>query len=172
MGKTLERLSLTALGACMVGMMGVIVVQVTCSALDLNPVVAFDRSWALVDTAITLNSLLDLQWHLLVITGLLPAGLVWLSDSHVRVDFLYQTLGSRTQARINLAGNVLFAAPFLALALPAAWNFSARAWRSDEGSSNGGLADLWLIKSMLPLGLTLLAVTVLVETWRLLRAVR
>ncbi|WP_417719985.1 TRAP transporter small permease subunit [Salipiger sp.] len=172
MGKSLERLSLTVLGACLVGMMFVIVVQVACSAFDLNPLVAFDRARSLVGGAITLNSLLDLQWHLLVITGLLPAGLVWMMDGHVRVDFLYQTFRPRRQARINLAGNLIFAAPFLALALPAAWNFTSRAWRSDEGSSNGGLADLWLIKAILPLGLALLAVAVLVECWRLLRAVR
>ncbi len=172
MGKRLERLSLTVLGAGLVVMMGVIVVQVACSALDVNPLMSFDHARALVADAITLNSLLDLQWHLLVITGLLPAGLVWLSDSHVRVDFLYQARHPRTRGRINLCGNLLFAAPFLALALPAAWNFTARAWRADEGSSNGGLVDLWLIKGMLPLGLTLLAVAVLVESWRLLRMVR
>lgn len=172
MGKTLERLSLSVLGACVVGMMGVIVVQVLCSALDVNPLLVFDRARVLLGQSISLNSLLDLQWHLLVITGLLPAGLVWLTDSHVRVDFLYQAFGPRRQARINLAGNLLFAAPFLVLALPAAWNFTARAWRADEGSSNGGLADLWLIKAMLPLGLALLALAVLVESWRLMRGVR
>ena len=56
--------------------------------------------------------------------------------------------------------------------LPAAWRFMLRAWTSDEGSRNGGLADLWLIKAVLPLGLALLAVAVLAETTRLARATR
>ncbi|MEM7521908.1 MAG: TRAP transporter small permease subunit, partial [Pseudomonadota bacterium] len=115
---------------------------------------------------------LDFQWHLLVITGLLPAGLVWLMDRHVRVDFIYAGQSSRTKARINLTGNLLFALPFFALVLPAAWGFVIRAWTSDEGSRNGGLNDLWLIKSFLPLGLGLLALAVAFETFRLLKAAR
>jgi len=171
-GVRLEKLCLSVLGGGLIGLMCIIVLQVLCSAFDVNPLVAFDRAWVLIGTAITLNSLQDLQWHLLVITGLLPAGLVWLTDRHVRVDFLYQTLRPRAQARINFGGNLLFAAPFMALAVPAAWNFTARAWRADEGSSSGGLTDLWVIKSMLPLGLLLFAVAILFETRQLLRTVR
>ena len=107
--------------------------------------------------------------HLLVITGLLPAGLVWLSNAHVRVDFFYQPRSDRTKARIDLAGNLLFALPFLVMVLPAAWDFTHRAWRSDEGSASGGLNDLWLIKAFLPLGMALLALALAVETLRLLR---
>ena len=168
----IEQVCLSALGVCLIVLMGAIVVQVVCSALDINPVASFATGHVLLGDAITLNSLLDFQWHLLVISGLLPAGLVWLMDRHIRVDFLYQRRGLRGQARINLLGNLLFAGPFFALVLPAAWDFTRRAWVSDEGSRNGGLNDLWLIKAVLPLGLGLLALAVLVETIRLLRAAR
>jgi TRAP-type mannitol/chloroaromatic compound transport system permease small subunit len=47
-----------------------------------------------------------------------------------------------------------------------------RAWTSDEAARNGGLNDLWLIKAVLPLGLALLALAVVIETLRLLRAAR
>jgi len=96
----------------------------------------------------------------LVITGLLPAGLVWLMDRHVRVDFIYDKFATKTKARINLIGNVLFAAPFFALVLPAAWNFMLRAWTSDERSNSGGLNDLWLVKAFIPIGLGLLALAI------------
>jgi len=128
--------------------------------------------YLLLGDAMTLNSLLDLQWHLLVITGLLPAGLVWLMDRHVRVDFIYDRRSDRTKNRINLVGNLLFAAPFFALVLPAAWAFMQRAWSSDEGSRSGGLNDLWIIKAVIPLGLGMLALAVLIETLRLIRRVR
>lgn len=172
MFKRIENLSLSVLGVCLIVLMMAIVAQVICSLFDVNPIAAFDRAYALIGDEITLNSMLDFQWHLLVVTGLLPAGLVWLMDRHVRVDFLYQRQSPTRQNRINLTGNVVFAAPFFALVLPAAWTFTSRAWSSDEGSRNAGLNDLWLIKSVLPLGLGLLALAIVVETVRLLRTIR
>ncbi|WP_421853204.1 TRAP transporter small permease subunit [Oricola sp.] len=163
---------LGVLAVATIVLMGLIVLQVLFSAADINPVLTFETSLPLIGKAVTLNSLLDLQWHLLVIIGLLPAGIIWLVDRHVRVDFFYQTRGPRWQARLNLLGNVLFAAPFFALVLPASWNFMARAWKADEGSRNAGLNDLWLIKAVLPLGLALLALAVLIETLRLIREAR
>lgn len=161
-----------ALAIALLILMLAIVLQVICSAADVNPVLRWGVDLPLFGDAITLNSLLDLQWHLLLVAGLLPAGLAWIGDHHVRVDFLYQNRAARTRARIDLLGNLLFAAPFLALALPAAWTFLLRAWTSDEGARNGGLNDLWLIKSILPLGLALLALAVCAETIRLARAAR
>jgi len=172
MRQRIEYLCLGTLSVCLIVLMVAIVLQVVCSALDVNPVAVFEQARLLVGDAVTLNSLLDFQWHLLVITGLLPAGLVWLMDRHVRVDFFYQRQSKRAQARINLAGNLIFAAPFFALVLPAAWTFMMRALVSDEGSRNAGLNDLWLIKTVIPFGLGLLALAVLVETIRLLRAAR
>ncbi|MEO1475854.1 MAG: TRAP transporter small permease subunit [Pseudomonadota bacterium] len=156
----------------MIILMCAIGLQVIFSAFDINPIVAFDREYTVVGKAITLNSLLDLQWHLLVIIGLLPVGLVWALGRHVRVDFIYNTMSPRGQARVNLLGNLVFAAPFFVLMLPAAWTFMMRAWTSDEGSASGGLSDLWLIKAALPLGLGLLALAIVVETVRLVRQIR
>lgn len=174
-GETLETLrgiGLRLLAVSVAVLMLAIVVQVVCSALDINPIVAFGSDQPILGKAITLNSLLDFQWHLLVMIGLIPVGLVWTLGNHVRVDFIYNTFSDRTKARINLAGNLLFAAPFFFLMLPAAWKFMLRAWSSDEGSASGGLNDLWLIKAVLPLGLGLLALAILVETARLVRQIR
>ncbi|MCK8463781.1 TRAP transporter small permease subunit [Aliiroseovarius sp. S1339] len=172
MFKGLQSATMGALAVALIVMMCGIVVQVLFSALDINPITAFEASLPVLGKAITLNSLLDLQWHLLVIVGLTPAGMVWLMNKHVRVDFLYQSSSDRVKARIDLAGNLVFAVPFFALGLPAAWNFMQRAWSSDEGSRNGGLNDLWLIKAVLPLGLGLLALAILIETFRLIRSIR
>lgn len=161
--------SVTAFAAALLVLMISIVLQVLFSALDINPIFSLQADWLLIGDAITLNSLLDFQWHLLVITGLLPAGIVWLRDKHVRVDFLYQNRSDRFQSRIDVIGNVIFAAPFLALAIPASMDFLHRAWSADEGARNGGLNDLWVIKAMLPLGLTILGLAILFESIRLIR---
>lgn len=140
-----------------------IVVQVACSFFDINPLVAFTASVPVLGRAVTLNSLLDLQWHFLVIIGLLPSALVWRRDRHVRVDFLYAGWTSRRRARIDLIGHLLLTAPFLAMCIPASWTFMERAWASAEMSPNGGLTDRFLIKAMLPAGLTFLAVALVAD---------
>ncbi|MCY4209261.1 MAG: TRAP transporter small permease subunit [Roseovarius sp.] len=168
----IRQVSLTLLATLLVILMMAIVLQVIGSALDVNPLVGFSGDLPFVGKAISLNSILDFQWHLLVITGLLPVGLVWLADKHVRVDFLYDTRSEGWKARLNILGNLVFAMPFFFLILPASWNFMLRAWTSDEGSRNGGLKDLWLIKAVLPLGLLMLLFAILLETYRLIRAAR
>lgn len=138
--------------------------QVLFSVLDINPVLVFDADLPLLGSALTLNSLLDFQWHLLVVVALLPAGLVWLRDGHVRVDFIYANQSGRRKATIELVGHVVFTAPFLAMCVPAAWSFMMSAYRSGQGSANGGLNDLFLIKATLPLGLALLALVLVFDT--------
>ncbi len=158
-----ERLVLNAFGLLVVVLMAAIVAQVICSRLDINPIAEFAISWPVVGTRITLNSLLDAQWHLLVLIALLPAWLVWRRDGHVRVDFIYAKLAPGTRSLIELAGHVIFAAPFLFVSIPAAWSFMESALRSGQGSSNDGLNDLFLIKGALPFGLAFLAVVMVVD---------
>ena len=168
----MTRFAMNALAIALLVMLGAIVVQVFCSVFDINPIWTFDRVLPFVGKAVTLNSLLDFQWHLLVVIGLLPAGLVWLRDQHVRVDFLYSGRSDRSKSRIDILGNLIFAGPFFAMMAPASWDFLLRAWRSGEGSRNDGINDLWLVKAVLPIGIALLALAVLIETIRLIRAAR
>lgn len=168
-GRGLSDVSISALAVLVHVLMVAIVLQVLFSFLDLNPIVVFENSWPLVGDAITLNSLLDFQWHLLAMIALLPAGIVWLRDRHVRVDFIHSRLSARWRAIVDLVGNLVFATPFLVLSTLAAWDFTGRAWRIDEGSASAGLEDLWLVKGMLPLGLSILGLAVALECVRLLR---
>ena len=75
---------LRALSWLVILLMLAIVLQVLCSALDINPLAQFASALPLLGKGLTLNSLLDLQWHLLVIVGLLPAGVAkrWDSPPH------------------------------------------------------------------------------------------
>ncbi len=163
---------MSALAVLVIMLMLCVVLQVICSYFDINPLVAFSSRHTFIGKGITLNSLLDLQWHLFALICLVPSGAVLLRDRHVRVDFLYDTLRPGARRLIDLGGHVVFALPFFAMALPAAWDFAMRARRSGEGSRNGGLDDLWLIKLVLPFGLGLLALAIMLESWRLIRAER
>ena len=83
---------------------------------------------------------------------MLPAGLVWLKDQHVRVDFFYAKQSARVKNTVDVIGNLLFALPFFFLIIPSSIDFAQRALSSGEGSRNSGLNDLWVIKSVLPMG--------------------
>ena len=160
---------LDVLACAVLALMALVGAQVALSLFDINPVVVFAAALPLLGEAVTLNSLLDLQWHLFALIALLPSGLVLLRGRHVRVDFIYAGLSARRRRLIDLAGHLVFAAPFFVMAVPAGWDFTRRAWLSDEGSRSGGLSDLWLIKAVLPLGLGLLALAVAWEAVRLIR---
>ncbi|SMF47689.1 Tripartite ATP-independent transporter, DctQ component [Tistlia consotensis] len=162
-----ERVLLNGFAVLLLLLMLCICAQVLCSALDLNPLATFQTALPLLGRALTINSLLDLQWHLLVVIGLLPAGLVWRRDGHVRVDFLYAGFRARTKAGVDLAGLLVFTLPFLLLSVPAGWSFMLRAWSSSEMSPNGGLTDRFLVKSLLPAGLAILLLVALLDLWPL-----
>ena len=160
---------LTLCAIAILAMMIAVVVQIITSRVGVTTIVAFDASWPLFGNAITLNSLSDFQWYLLATVALLPAGVVWLRDRHVRVDFAYCRFGLRGKAAVDLGGLIVFALPFLVLIIPYAWEATLQSLARGEKSPNGGLIDRYLVRSMLPIGLGLLLLAMLFEAWQLLR---
>jgi TRAP-type mannitol/chloroaromatic compound transport system permease small subunit len=78
------------------------------------------------------------------------AGYALLKDGHVRVDIFYREASKRRRAQIDIAGSLLFIAPFLVLLTLYAWPYVSRSWAMAESSPNfGGLPGLFLLKSFL-----------------------
>lgn len=165
MGRVLMRLGATAI----VIMMIAIVVQVLASRMGVTVVVTMNGNGPLFGSTVTLNSLADLQWYLLALVALLPAGVIWLRDAHVRVDFLYSAFGARGRSVVNLVGHLVFALPFLIFMIPDAWELGARAFARGEGSPNGGLGARFLPRGAMAIGFALLLAAILFETWRILK---
>ena len=163
------RILLNLCAIAIFAMMIAVVIQVIASRMGLTTIMAFDSSWPLFGNAITLNSLSDFQWYLLAVVALLPAGIVWLRDRHVRVDFAYCRFGLHGKAAVDLGGLIVFALPFLVLIIPYAWEATLQSLARGEKSPNGGLIDRYLVRSMLPIGLGLLLLAMLFEAWQLLR---
>jgi len=160
-------MTLCAIGVLI--MMIAVVIQVMASRLGVTVVFTLPGKWPLLGDEITLNSLTDLQWHLLAAVALLPVGVIWLRDAHVRVDFAYSSFRPSMQAALNLLGHAIFALPFLLLVIPDAWDITLKAFERGERSFNGGLIDRYLVRAVLPIGLTLLLMAVVFETWQLVR---
>jgi TRAP-type mannitol/chloroaromatic compound transport system permease small subunit len=102
------------------------------------------------------NAWLEAQWHLFAGMVMLGGARVLRANAHVRVDVIYGRLSSRNQARIDLAGFVLFLLPVCGFLLAQTWPMFLGAWLSDEVSANAGGLPLWPAKMMLPLGFGLL----------------
>ena len=100
----------------------------------------------------------ELQWHLFAVGWLIGLAYAMKLDGHVRVDVLADRLRPRTRAWIELIGLVLFVLPLCYIMIRDGWPFVERAWRINEVSAApGGLPHRWVIKSVIILAFSLLA---------------
>ena len=102
----------------------------------------------------------EIQWHLYSTGFLWGLSLAYKNDSHIRVDVLRERLSNRMKAWIDLYGILLLLLPFIFLILFYAMPFVWASLAVDERSqAHGGLGYRWIIKSMLPFGFLLLALS-------------
>lgn len=79
-------------------------------------------------------------------------------DQHVRVDIVSRKLSPRARAWIEILGVLLFLLPWIGLVLWSSWGFVQLSWMVREPSPNAdGLPGLFLVKSVIPLAMTVLA---------------
>ena len=99
----------------------------------------------------------ELEWHLFGFIFLIGAGYTLLHDGHVRVDIIYQRLGIKGRAWINLLGVILFLIPGCIMVITTSWQFAANSFAMMEGSPDpGGIPFRFIIKGCIPVGFTLL----------------
>ena len=103
------------------------------------------------------NAWLEIQWYLFGAMFLLGAGYTLKHNGHVRIDILYNRLGPRGQAWIDLAGGLLFLLPMAVLLAWLAWPMFYEAWITQEHSPDAGGLVRWPVKLLLPAGFGLLA---------------
>ncbi len=99
----------------------------------------------------------ELEWHLFGFIFLVGAGYTLLHDGHVRVDIIYQRLGLKGRAWVNLIGVIFFLIPGCLLVIITSWKFVLNAWLMMEGSPDpGGIPFRYLIKGTIPVGFALM----------------
>ncbi len=101
----------------------------------------------------------EMEWHLFAFIFLIGAGYTLLRDGHVRVDIIYQKLGPKGQAWINLAGVLLFLIPGCLMIIVTSLQFVQSSFIIMEGSPDpGGIPHRWLIKACIPGGFILVLI--------------
>ncbi len=86
--------------------------------------------------------------HALVLSlGLAGA---WQRDGHVRIDIFYRNWSAQQRRRLNRVGTLLLAVPFAIFVLWSCFDYVQVAWQRQESSAEpGGLAWLWLLKTLM-----------------------
>jgi len=104
----------------------------------------------------------ELEWHLHGMLFLFWLGYAYVRNVHVRIDVFTGHLPPRRQAWLEIFGIVIFAIPYSALATYYSWSFVAVSYLQNESSdAPNGLANRWIIKGCLFLGLVLIDFAVL-----------
>ncbi|MBX9926010.1 MAG: TRAP transporter small permease subunit [Hyphomicrobiaceae bacterium] len=108
----------------------------------------------------------ELEWHLMAPICLLGLSYALLHDGHVKVDILYGRFPYRVQKIIDLVSMILvcLVVGLLAyLSLP----YVEQSYSIGEKSPDpGGLTNRWILKSLLPIGFSLLLIQSVAATLR------
>ena len=89
---------------------------------------------------------------------LLGAAYTFVDDEHVRVDIFYRRFSPRQKAWVNAVGGIVFLLPVSLFLLGISWSFVSESWAIKESSGDaGGIAAIYLLKSLLPLAAFTLA---------------
>ena len=109
----------------------------------------------------------ELQWHLYGVGIMLGLSYCVVTDSHIRLDLLYDRFPQRGKEQVELFGNLVLLLPIVAIILLHGWPFLVESWRVGESSDSPiGICCRYVIKSFLLIGFGLLGVAALSKTMR------
>lgn len=115
----------------------------------------------------TTSKLGELQWWLFGTLFMVGLSYATLTDCHVRMDLLSNSLPNALRRCIDVMGLALLQIPLLGLLVWKGSLYFYESWRVNESSDNsGGLPWLWIPKGMVVLALALL---LLVSLFHLIR---
>jgi len=93
---------------------------------------------------------------------MVTAGYAYLTDDHVRVDIFYDRAGPRKRAVIDIIGILFGVVPLCIMLGWYAWPYVLASWKIREGAMFfGGIPAAYLLKTMIPVFVVLLAVLAL-----------
>jgi TRAP-type mannitol/chloroaromatic compound transport system permease small subunit len=131
---------------------------VLAARFGVNQIVGWSQPVPLLGDALTVNSLLDLQWSIFALVVLFGGVYALRDDQHVSVDFLSGGFSPRTRLIIRTVGDLFLLVPFAAIIVWYGTKFAMSSFASGEGSTYGGLMDRWIVKACVPFAFALLGI--------------
>jgi TRAP-type mannitol/chloroaromatic compound transport system permease small subunit len=105
---------------------------------------------------LNLTPVSEAQWYLFSLVFLLGAAYALRHDVHVRVVVLYERLGARARAWVDLLGTVVFLVPFSAMMLWVTFPAVRASWQIRETSPDPGGLPRYPIKALILVAFVLL----------------
>ncbi|WP_048645063.1 TRAP transporter small permease subunit [Nitratireductor soli] len=136
---------------------------VLAAQLGINVLAEWAEPVPLFGKALTVNTLLDLQWHIFALIVLFGGVYAFRDNSHVAVDVFSSGLPERAKLALRLFGDLVFLLPFCVIIAWYGYGFAEKAFISSEGSTYGGLLDRWMIKAAIPAAFSLLGLCALLR---------
>lgn len=136
-----------------------VIATVVGSLFQMGSIASWNMDLPILGTGLTINSLNEMQWHLLAVLTMLALPYALAEGRHVRVDMLYAGFNPRRRLVVEVIGDILFLIPFCVVIGWLSIKFATFAYQTGEQSTYGGLTDRWVVKSFLTIGLCLLLVT-------------
>lgn len=94
-------------------------------------------------------------------------------QGHVRVDILYNRLGVKQKALVDLLGGLVFLLPFAGFIIWESWDYVSVSWRIREGSAElSGLPYVYLLKATIFLLALLLIIQGISEILKAIVSIR
>ncbi len=109
----------------------------------------------------------ELEWHLLAAVILLGMSYAIQRGDNVRVDIFYANFRPRLKFAVDLLSGVLMLL-IAGLFVKLSWPYVMQSYSIGEGSPDpGGIPLRWMVKGLIPIGFTLLALQALAALLRL-----
>jgi TRAP-type mannitol/chloroaromatic compound transport system permease small subunit len=114
----------------------------------------------------------ELEWHLMVPICLFGMSYALRHGEHVRVDILFASFSLRARHAIDVLAAAL-AMGFSALVVWLSLAYVGQSWSIGEGTANpGGIEYRYIVKSLIPIGFSLLFLQSLAQLIHSVRAFR
>ena len=96
----------------------------------------------------------EMEWHLHAALFLLALGYAYLKNSHVRIEVIRESFGTKLKSILEILGVLIFVLPYTGLIIYFGLDFVNRSYQINEVSAAlTGLTHRWIIKSFIPLGM-------------------
>ncbi|WP_434639370.1 TRAP transporter small permease subunit [Klebsiella sp. I138] len=108
------------------------------------------------------TGLQEAEWHLHTLLFIFLFAGVMVKDMNVRVDVFRENFSEKNRLKVDLCGSLFLALPYLLSVIYFGFHFAMMSFEQGEGSiSSHGIANRWLIKATIPVGVTLLLLAML-----------
>jgi len=140
----------------LIGILVAVLVSIAGGVLRITSFATWETEVFFLGSGVSLNSMLEFQWHLFGVLLMLTGAYALHHNRHVRVDVVSSKFPPRAKIFVEIVGDLMLLLPFCILMLDRSFPLVELAWRTAERSNEDGLTDRWIIKSLVPIGFALL----------------